>query len=300
MSAQKLVVVVVASLPRPDGVRSLLESLHRCDVPNGYALKVVVVDNGRTATLLGESGATFVHEPVAGITAARNRSIDEALKHRPWALAFLDDDEVVPPNWLEEITSAQERYGSDVVTGPVEYRLPAQVPLTPGLNIRYATQDHPAGHYLGSVSTANTLVLATWFEEPSRLRFAGKFNDAGGEDVAFFRHMRSVGGSVAWAPCARVSEIVPLKRTTARALQQRARRNGQLQVRLRLDAGESTAVGETIRALRHALRSMFRCYLVGTFSTRHRQLGRIEISRARGYWTAATGGALYREYARAD
>ncbi|GAA1744990.1 glycosyltransferase family 2 protein [Aeromicrobium alkaliterrae] len=297
----RLVVVLVSALPRLNELRALLDSLASVRVPDRYRLRVVVVDNGVRPTVPDDrDGVTVVHEEAPGIVPARNRSIEVALAADPWAVAFVDDDEIVPAEWLTNLVEAQEKFSADVVTGPVDYVLPPGTPRTPAVARRFATLRHAHGPYEGTVATNNTLVLAHWFEGPSGLRFDPTFNGTGGEDVELFRRLRAQGGFVAWAPDSAVTELVPADRATPHALRQRALRNGQLEVRLRLLAHESTPRRQMVRAVYHGAKSTFRYAVLGLVVPRHRELGRLEISRALGYWKAAAGLRPFEEYERSD
>ena len=60
--------------------------------------------------------ARYVHEPRPGISHARNRGVAEA---KGDFVAFIDDDELPAPNWLESLLLTQRTYRADVVLGPV-------------------------------------------------------------------------------------------------------------------------------------------------------------------------------------
>ncbi len=95
-------------------------------------------------------------------------------------------------------------------------------------------------------------------------------------------------------------EIVPPERASPLALRQRAMRNGQLEVRFRLQSGQSTATRQMVRAVYHGAKSSFRYAVVGLFIPRHREFGRLEVSRSLGYWKAAAGLRQFEEYRSAD
>ena len=59
----------------------------------------------------------YVVEPRRGLTYARNRAIAEAGSVD--FVAFIDDDEVPSPEWLDELLWAQAEFSADVVSGPV-------------------------------------------------------------------------------------------------------------------------------------------------------------------------------------
>src|SRR4051794_21634078 len=90
-------------VPVKDGARSipvLLDSLAAQTLARDR-FEVIVVDNASrdgTGDVARERGATVVEEPVANRSRARNRGAREARADR---FAFIDDDCVAAPGWLE-------------------------------------------------------------------------------------------------------------------------------------------------------------------------------------------------------
>src|SRR5262249_57858235 len=110
--------VVVCTHNRADSLPATLASLRGLDAtPEGF--EVIVVDNASTDGTPAVVAAArrewpgppdtlrLVHEPRLGLNHARNRGIAEA---RGAVVAFLDDDAVVVPGSLGELTRA---YRSD-------------------------------------------------------------------------------------------------------------------------------------------------------------------------------------------
>ena len=60
---------------------------------------------------------TYEVEPNRGVSFARNRSVRMAGECD--YVGFVDDDEFVEENWLDELLNAQVLYNADVVLGPV-------------------------------------------------------------------------------------------------------------------------------------------------------------------------------------
>jgi glycosyltransferase involved in cell wall biosynthesis len=79
----------------------------------GDGFEIVVVDNASTdrtrsivESRLGDRRLKYVHEPVLGLSSARNRGARETTA--PF-LAYLDDDAIASPRWLQVLRSAYER-----------------------------------------------------------------------------------------------------------------------------------------------------------------------------------------------
>src|SRR5215217_942996 len=86
--------------------------------------EVVMVNDGstdRSAEIAGQYGRRdprfrLVQQENAGLSAARNTGIEAATGE---FLAFLDSDDVLPPNAYELLLGALDRTGSDFATGNV-------------------------------------------------------------------------------------------------------------------------------------------------------------------------------------
>jgi len=174
-------------------------------------VELVIVDNDRipSARAVVEALAEeapfpviYVHEPEAGVANARNAALARATGA---IIAFLDDDEEAPEDWLAALLAAQARYGADVVFGPVRGRAPA------GRNRayfeRFFSREGPAAggpidHYYGC---GCSLVMRAALPDPRR-PFSAIRNHIGGEDDLLFGQMQKTGARFAWAPDAWVWE----------------------------------------------------------------------------------------------
>ncbi|WP_326697809.1 CDP-glycerol glycerophosphotransferase family protein [Streptomyces sp. NBC_01754] len=115
------------------------------------ALEVVVVDDGSTdgSRAIVEGFAArdgrfrCVHQPNAGLSAARNTGVAHTTPGVPY-LAFADSDDLVVPDAYERMLASLESTGSDLVTGNV-WRLTGQGPRQ-AWQYRWLTADHPRTH----------------------------------------------------------------------------------------------------------------------------------------------------------
>jgi glycosyltransferase involved in cell wall biosynthesis len=92
-----LVTVIVASYNGERFLRETLESLFAQDFAS---FEVVFVDDGsgdRTAEIANSFPLRYIHQPNKGLPAARNTGLAEA---KGDLIAFLDDDDLLPPNKL--------------------------------------------------------------------------------------------------------------------------------------------------------------------------------------------------------
>lgn len=230
------VVIAIATYRRPETLGALLRSLKAQNVD--HQRHIVVADNDIDASAREVVAsvcptATYVIEPRPGISAARNAGIEQALRFKPWAIAFIDDDETADPLWLEQLIASMIKYDADVVTGPIHYELP-YAPTRTTTNSHYFRKiERCDGSPVTYVATNNALVRASWFYGANRLRFDDRFGLSGGEDLELFLRLQEHGGRCVWAANALVTAQVPFERTERTWLLRRELRNGQLMARLR-------------------------------------------------------------------
>lgn len=126
----------------------------RCVAAAGLSLReaagpacLLVVDNGEGGIRVTEGVDSsvplrLVHEPLRGLSQARNRALAEADSD---IVAFLDDDIEPAPGWLGAHVSAHTRPGAVYVGGPVRLRWPGEGPprwYTPGFGSYFGAVDH--------------------------------------------------------------------------------------------------------------------------------------------------------------
>jgi glycosyltransferase involved in cell wall biosynthesis len=197
-------------------------------------LELVVVDNDQTPSAAGVAKALaeeapfpvrYVHEPAPGVANARNAGMTES---RGELIAFLDDDEEAPGEWLAALVSAQRRYEADVVFGPVHARadwdrVGNRLYLERFFSRLGPDESGPIDHYYGC---GDSLVRRGALPDPDR-PFSAIRNHIGGEDDLLFGAMERAGARFAWAADAWVWEDPAPERLTLRYTALRAFAFGQ-------------------------------------------------------------------------
>ncbi|MGH3992138.1 MAG: glycosyltransferase family 2 protein, partial [Pseudonocardiaceae bacterium] len=95
------------------------------------AYEIVVVDDGApdatAAVVAARPGVRYVaHGGGRGLNAARNTGVRES---RAPVVAFVDDDVLVPPGWLDALVEGSRRHpGADAFGGPIRARLEGRTP----------------------------------------------------------------------------------------------------------------------------------------------------------------------------
>ncbi|HEY0758396.1 MAG TPA: glycosyltransferase family 2 protein [Acidisarcina sp.] len=251
--------VCLLTYKRAELLRSALKSLleQTAAESSPILMHILVVDNdeamsGRAvfdealghATRQGAIPCRYVSEPSRGLSAARNRALDESggMDY----VAFLDDDEVAERDWLKRLLDASERFDADVTTGPV---WPLYVG-TPAWIVRggfFSARQRATGASVDFVATNNVLLRG---KVAASFRFDGRFDATGGEDTEFFMRIKRAGYRMVWANEALVSECIPPSRANAAWLLSRARSDANRYTRscLSLDSSVSTVIGRLVIA----------------------------------------------------
>lgn len=232
-----------------DTLRSLAQMPKRVDIE----LRVIVADNDDTpsAHALVEAMAaetalniTYIHAPARNISIARNACLDAAIAT---FVAFIDDDELVTPQWLDALLTKQAETKAEVVMGPVHasYRQDCSAWIKKG-DFHSTFPVFVNGEIITSAS-CNIL-----FERAAPMiinrRFRIDLGRSGGEDSAFFSGVHQAGGRIVYAPNALVTEEVPQARATLTWLVKRKFRFGQSHAMLMLESKPIGAVGR-LRAM---------------------------------------------------
>jgi succinoglycan biosynthesis protein ExoM len=222
-----LVAVCVASYKRPEGLKRLLEGLNQLSFSQIETpeIAVIVVDNdanGSAKVVCDKQLPEFKWslqysiETTRGISFARNHAIAEALSisNHVDFIAFIDDDEVPEPTWLDKLLLTQQEHQADIVTGPVLPRfLKSDVPNWVVKGKFFEPKRYPTGHILQTAFTNNVLIKATILRQLDTI-FDESFALTGGEDSHFFMRLYRSGHKFVWADEAIVVEWIPQSRTS--------------------------------------------------------------------------------------
>jgi succinoglycan biosynthesis protein ExoM len=228
-----LISVCVATYQRPEGLKRLLDGLNQltfsqCDP----TLEVIVVDNdstGSASTICSSQEKEFKWslkyciEPTRGISYSRNKAITCVNKESDF-VAFIDDDEVPEPSWLDELLIVQQKYNADVVTGPVlPYFVDSEVPTWVVKGKFFEPKRYPTGHPLKVAFTNNALLRFEVLKKVDKI-FDERFALTGGEDSHFFMRLYQAGCKIVWADTALVHEWIPESRTNVKWILRRGYR----------------------------------------------------------------------------
>ncbi|PWW04469.1 GT2 family glycosyltransferase [Hoeflea marina] len=226
--------LAVATRDRPKMLRQALLSMCALDDVAKAGVDILVVENAALSSLDGTieefagrrvgTSITLLHEPRLGIVHARNAALDHALANGYSHLAFIDDDEVVAPDWLSELHKAQTERRLDLIGGPVHAFVEEKpcgvlaAALWRGyqarvMRVERAALDRHRRDSDGLIMIAtNNWMVDLEFCRKTGLRFDPRYNLSGGEDSGFYHGARRLGARTGWTPRAVVSEEIPPER----------------------------------------------------------------------------------------
>lgn len=221
----------IATYRRPDRLALLLDDLATQTRPPD---ELVIVDNDPEASAEAVVAARLARglpfpvrydrQPVKNISLTRNRSV--ALAGGEW-IAFLDDDERAPAEWLAQLASAVRAHAADGVLGPVVPVLPVDAPAW----IRRGRFYDWARLRSGQTIPLNRLRFGNLILRASLLRGPAPFDPAygltGGEDGDLLTRLAQAGARLVWCDEAVVHEPVEPARLGLGWLLRRALRGGQ-------------------------------------------------------------------------
>lgn len=230
------VVVCVISYHRPQGLERLLDGLERQTFTRSPRphLSVLVVDNdpeGSAEPVYAAARARmrvpldYRREPRRGIPFARNTAVRYVQDTSADLLAFVDDDEVPDPSWMDALLFAQARHRADVVSGPV---IPAFEDPPPPWVLRGGFFDRErlaTGSPLTVARTGNVLIRTAVFQAMNPL-FDERLALTGGSDTHFFLRVWRAGFTMIWADDAVVTEWISGSRITKGYVLRRGYRTG--------------------------------------------------------------------------
>lgn len=228
------VAVCVCTFRRPTMLARLLCCLDRQCTDGRFTWSVVVVDNdaaqsGRATVEAFRSRSqirlSYAVVREQNIALARNAAVEGA---KGTYLAFIDDDEFPPENWLLRLVETCEEYRADGVLGPVLPHFEKPPPNWVLESRLFERPLHRTGDQLDwrHTRTGNVLFRRAVFAA-SGGRFDPRFG-SGGEDRDFFRRMIRDGYRFVWCAEASVWETVPAFRWKCSVLFRRALLRGQV------------------------------------------------------------------------
>jgi hypothetical protein len=131
---------------------------------------------------------------------------------------MLDDDGRVAPDWLRPLVDCGNRFGADLVGGPVEGELPPDAGRLARNSLFAGRRRAATGPVATLNGTQNLLVARRLLALVGTPLFRADYDRSGGEDYDLFRRALAAGARMAWSAEAVVLEPVPREQLQARRL----------------------------------------------------------------------------------
>ncbi|SDF26963.1 Glycosyl transferase family 2 [Blastococcus aurantiacus] len=304
-----LVTIAVLTFRRPDDLAELLPLLLAQAAENegaGRRVDVLVVDNDAAAggrpvvAALGDERIRYVVEETPGISAARNRALEEA---GGAFLVFIDDDERPHPGWLARLLETQARTSAAAVVGAVVSDFDGDLDPWVGAGGFFERRRLATGTPI-TVAATNNLLLDLAVVRSTGVRFDGGFGLTGGSDTLFTRQLTDTGALMVWCDEAVVTDRVPAPRMSRDWVVRRSFRYGNTAARVALVLAP-TGPGRLAARLKATAQGLPRVavglgrWLLGATlrSSTHEARGARTAARGAGMLAGAVG-VVYAEYRR--
>lgn len=217
---------------------------------------VVLVDNNVTPTLDVSHFAFWgdrlrlVHEPTIGLSRARNLAVSLA---RGMYVAFLDDDAIPRPTWLDTLLRGLHVYGAAAAGGSILLHFDGEPPDWLGAEHRvllaellYEGRDIPSLGQTEYICGGNMAAAVSTFDQvggfSERLGRVGRLLRSS-EELDWCLRLRAFGSRVSFVAGAAVEHQIPVQRQTERFLLRRAYWQGRSDASLEHSHGRPLEFG---------------------------------------------------------
>ena len=230
------IAICIPTYKRQAMLKQLILSIAQCNIDKSIInnINIIVVDNDadKTAEIVIQNLKTendkmydlhYYNYAVKGLANVRNELIVRALQFKPDFLVFIDDDEYVTVNWINELVKTVINNNADAARGPVLAKITNSVPKSIAKLLEREKHENNAQLLLWT--TGNLIVRRTSLEAYN-VWFDKRFNSTGSEDTFFGIQMAKKGATIFWAANAVTYEVIPKKRTQLKWFIGRAYRGG--------------------------------------------------------------------------
>ena len=231
----KKIVICIPTCQRQKELKQLLLSLSKqVNIPAGYTFEILIINNddeNYLQTIMNEIGAFpyaihCIDVKERGFANVRNAAVSWILENDMDASIFVDDDEVVPPDWLANMINAWLKYGGDIITGPVTQILPSSASrFVKMFHLFESDYYKKSGQKLQYANSGNTLVSKKVFNALGPT-FHPFLNSSGGEDTLYFHQAHLKGFIIYWDNSISVEEPTLPERATIQYILYRWFRHG--------------------------------------------------------------------------
>src|SRR5262249_7330899 len=150
----------------------------------------------------------YVESAARNISACRNACLHAA--RADW-IAFIDDDQVAEPTWLQEMIAAAQACRADAIKCYVRGIYPPETPHWMRAGGTYTYDYGPTGTEVRFAATCGILFRRD-LPGGCELFFDTALGVMGGEDAEFFMRYKALGGKIVSCRSAVANEVVSVER----------------------------------------------------------------------------------------
>lgn len=223
--------ICICTYRRNSLIRTLC-SISALDPVIGVSLNIIVADNDEEPSAqaiissflnMHTLSIKYLHAPAHNISVARNACLSASTSD--W-IAFIDDDEILSPQWLEAVVRGLHLLGSDAVFGPVKALYRSAAPHW------VQNEDYHSTSIVrrkGRIETGYTCNVVFNKTHPGFIdnAFDPSLGHSGGEDTDFFHRAFKAGAEFGYIEDAMIFEPVSKERESLVWLCLRRFRSGQ-------------------------------------------------------------------------
>jgi succinoglycan biosynthesis protein ExoM len=233
--------VLIPTFRRPDSLERAIRSVFDQAAVEELLQDIVIVDNSPEGSarklvsrLRGDAPVPilYVHEPRPGVATARNSGLEAV--NAPY-VAFLDDDEEAPSDWIVRLFHTHRTFKADVTFGPVRGVVPEDSGWAKSYLERFFSRIGPKTSGLTHENYGCGNSMMTRATALHGVPFDPTFDEVGGEDDWLFERLRREGCIFAWSAEAWVWEHAPTHRANLAYTLRRAFSYGQTPARTCVD-----------------------------------------------------------------
>lgn len=214
----KITAVCVCTSGARKSLNACLTSLLQQKLPMLHSMVVIVIDNsadGDVEVVVKNEGILdddliYCRESQQGIPFARNAALSEALRINASYIAFIDDDEIAPPNWLSRLISGLNTNDAEVIVGEVGRCESLEEAINSAANYNPSCELSNLP-FVSTAVTSNVLFDTRLILPPLNLNFDEKMV-FGGSDREFFMRAALAGIKIVAAKNDFVFETWPAER----------------------------------------------------------------------------------------
>lgn len=228
------IIIAICTYKRNEKLRALLNSLYDMNIKKEFNIRIIIVDNDSENNSIDDKflkkykekyNINYLKESKKGISNTRNRCIFEAKKYHFDYFLFLDDDEVVDRDWLNEMIKCKIEYNADVVRGSVITSYNKNIKKYIVKSKFFDREIKVTGEKLDSCACGNVLISSNVILE-AEIHFKEEYNFSGGEDTDFFYEVLDLGYNIVWCQEGKVFEELSYERNNFKFIFSRSLNSG--------------------------------------------------------------------------